>query len=459
MNKKISEIKVFLYKYTTIQKLLTLFLSLCIFFIPFQIKAVLFDLPIYSTGKFNPFTTFSLYLSDIFLIISLILLGFSLFKKPKKKITLGSPYIPTFLFLILIISEILIFFAESQIVSLLQTVRIFEIFCLYFLLINNINKYLLYLKTFIGSTVLQAIIAIFQYIKQSSVGLYVLGEPHIGKEILGVAKIDAFDTKIIRSYGTLPHPNILGGILCIAIFLTIILIPRRKSVYIPILLIQIIGLILTFSRSAIIGLILGLIIYLFIKKRTKIFKLNPFKSLKSVLISLLIISGIIGVLVLTPFSQRIFVNTEEIGIKERFELLEVSKDMLIQKPFGVGLGQFTLNIQQVSDSKILPWKYQPVHNSFLLLLNELGPLALILTILILIKITKELFSLQKKLLTKRKSRTIKLIFSLFTAVFLIMNFDHYFYSLYQGQMLIAILLSLIYYSKLISKPKIKKIES
>lgn len=451
-----NKIKQLLLQYTNTEKLLALSVSLCIFFIPFQIKAALFDLPVYFSGKFNPFTSFSIYLSDIFLIISLILFGFSLLKNPKKKITLGPSYISTFLFLILIISEILIFFAQSPIVSLLHTARIFEIFCFYFLLINN-NKYLLYLKTFIGSTIPQAFIAIFQYIKQGSAGFYFLGEPSIGKEILGVAKIDAFGTKVIRSYGTLPHPNILGGILCIGIFLTIVLLPGRKRIYIPILIIQIIGLILTFSRSAIIGLLIGLIIYLFFKKRTKILKINPFKNIKSILISLLIVSGIIGVLTLTPFLQRIFVNTQEIGIKERFELLSISKDMLIQKPYGVGLGQFTLNIQQVSQSKIPPWKHQPVHNSFLLLLNELGPLAFILTILILTKITKELFSLQKKLLTKNKLRTISLIFSLFTAVFLIMSFDHYFYSLYQGQMLIPLLLSLIYYSKLIAKPKIKKI--
>jgi len=158
----------------------------------------------------------------------------------------------------------------------------------------------------------QAIIGIWQFIIQHSIGLFWLRESLISPDILGVAKIILNGEKYIRAYGLFPHPNVLGGFLLVSIILGLfykqlfhacpghqkcstwnnseqlgwnILVVgveqfgRRGGTFeylLPIFtLLQIIALILTFSKSAILGLVLA-IIYIY-------WKLAPSKLLSNVL--------------------------------------------------------------------------------------------------------------------------------------------------------------------------------
>ncbi|MDQ1283774.1 MAG: hypothetical protein QG620_122 [Patescibacteria group bacterium] len=78
----------------------------------------------------------------------------------------------------------------------------------------------IWLIIFIG--VFQSIIAIWQFIIQHSVGLFWLKESLISPDVPGVAKIVLNSHKIIRAYGLFPHPNILGGFLLFSIILTLL---------------------------------------------------------------------------------------------------------------------------------------------------------------------------------------------------------------------------------------------
>jgi len=83
---------------------------------------------------------------------------------------------------------------------------------------------------------LQSLIAIYQFIVQRSVFTSpilakVTGESIIGPQIPGVAKITVDGEKIIRAYGTFPHPNILGGFLIFTLLITIYLyLGHKKSI-------------------------------------------------------------------------------------------------------------------------------------------------------------------------------------------------------------------------------------
>ena len=83
---------------------------------------------------------------------------------------------------------------------------------------------------------LQSLIAIYQFVVQRSVFTSpilakITGESIIGPQIPGVAKIVVDSEKIIRAYGTFPHPNILGGFLIFTLLITIYLyLEHKKSI-------------------------------------------------------------------------------------------------------------------------------------------------------------------------------------------------------------------------------------
>jgi hypothetical protein len=86
-------------------------------------------------------------------------------------------------------------------------------------------------------------------------------------------------------------------------------------------------------------------------------------------------------------------------------------------------------MQEFSSLKLQPWQFQPVHNIYLLLLNELGLLSLFLF--------KEIERGFKKLQTDPWK------LGLATAFAVVGLWDHYLLSLYQGIMLLAIIVGLL----------------
>jgi hypothetical protein len=104
--------------------------------------------------------------------------------------------------------------------SIFRLVKLLEFAALYI--------YIMYRKEFLGLNgifkaifaggVFQAILAIAQFYKQSSLGLkfieagkYLPGEP-------GVATFVSGTEKVMRAYGSFPHPNVLAAFLLLAIF-------------------------------------------------------------------------------------------------------------------------------------------------------------------------------------------------------------------------------------------------
>jgi hypothetical protein len=122
-------------------------------------------------------------------------------------------------------------------------------------------------RILIAVGLINAIIGISQAILQHSVGLFWLKESLISPDLPGVAKVVFAGEPYIRAYGLLPHPNILGGLVLFSIILTLTykhIFYSDKNVshgtffYLS-LSIQIVGGILTFSKSAVLGIILGII--------------------------------------------------------------------------------------------------------------------------------------------------------------------------------------------------------
>ncbi len=209
----------------------------CLFLLTFtlSVRKVLFFYPF--PHNFNENTGAYLYISDIFLLLTIITWIFFLLRN--KFYILSSNIIPilkpsifkswyfTIPLGIITISFFSILWSENKIIALYRSIKFLEFYFLYVYIIynlfkNNASKIFLnnVFKIIIIAAILHSIIAIIQFFTQHSIGLFWLKESLISPEITGVAKLIFNGSKYIRAYGLFPHPNILGGFLLFSIVLT-----------------------------------------------------------------------------------------------------------------------------------------------------------------------------------------------------------------------------------------------
>lgn len=142
-----------------------------------------------------------------------------------------------------------------------------------------------------------------------------------------------------------------------------------------------------------------------------------------------------------PILSRLMVTPDDSASIERTTYLKVAKNIIMHEPFGVGLGHFTLVMQNYEKTKLSPWSMQPVHNVFLLIAVEAGLLSMIIFISLLGYLFFALLvTFVKGPQSDKNFATIQL--SILTVLVIIFLFDHYFYSFYQGQALFFIYLAL-----------------
>lgn len=392
------------FKVPQVRKMAQILFHIAIFVIPFQIFTIIWQPDISFSGHANQFNNASIYLTDILIIISAILFFPSKFHK---KISFGKK--PIFISLILL--TVLIIILNNIFPTEWLVWKLAILWITYILIINKITSKESIGNTLLTAAALQAFLAITQFFIQKNVGLNILGEPNFLAD--GIAKIDIGTEKFIRSYGTMPHPNILAGFLLMTLFLG-----KNKILKI----ICIIGLVLTFSRSAILATIIcGLVYLTFNFKNTT----SCLKNKKIFLIGILLTITTLSVLAYPQIKSRLLSTTE---MEERLMILAPTIEMIKDNPLGIGLGNFTNKIQKYTEIKLAPWEYQPIHNVYLLATAELS---IIGTGLILFIIIYSLFIAKDK----------KIKYAIFTFT-LIGFFDHYQYTLYQGEMMSVVLISL-----------------
>jgi hypothetical protein len=424
-----------------------------------SIRKVIFYFPLQET--FNEYTGIYVYISDIFLILTIVSWIISLIYN---KYTILSSYkvvklwtknnIHTLSLLppltLVLWSFISIIWAENHYIATFRSIKLLELYFLYLYVISrlipvfftkhsdyvenvsnqsyyenkmfhvehsyftSLNAFRLILAIIIFSGSVQSIIGIAQFIFQNSIGLQFIRESILNANMPGVAKIILDGHKYIRAYGLMPHPNILGGFLISSILITIFYlklfhVEQFKSLLISekpyifkkkwlnntkwlikaLIIIQSLALLLTFSKSAILGLIIAFI-YIriieidnknvppasstgrrgtFFKSYLKLFHVEQFR----IIILSATILLITFLLILKPDFYSFLIQP----IKERWFYIIVPRGTIIDNwLLGIGSGQFVLNLSHFSENVILFWQYQPIHNIFLLIWAELGIIGL-----------------------------------------------------------------------------------
>lgn len=386
-------------------------ISFCLFIValPFKLDVLISTPILYEGGFFNHYLSYFIYLSDLFLIMTL--LGFGILVccgREKLRIVNKVVFCSIAIFIAFVAASIL--FAVDRENSLLYFLRFVEFFFVYYLIQAEFIPLKKLLNVFLYVMLFASFLGLLQFAFQGSIGLPFLGEPFLSGSDLGTAKVEFWHWTFLRPYAAFSHPNVFAAYLLFAIIFSYHL---RKNVFILLFTGM---LLLTFSRGALLAFLI-LFLYSLIK--------NP-RSLSLAL--KIVFAALIAFLMLRLFDSS--------GYVDRLLFMDISKNIFLNQPFGVGIGNFTSVMGEFSRLELMPWQFQPVHNAYFLILNELGIQALLLFVLCSI-------FLGFNLLKRSSYLSLSLLFPLCIAVVTLGLFDHYFLTIYQGQALLFIFFGLL----------------
>ncbi len=421
-------------------KLESLVFSLLILFIPTQLgKHYWPDFSIVSGIRID-YLSPTFYVTDLFVILLLVIWILRRFNK----FTLKQLFKFKILVLILAFLLVNIYYSQNFFNGLYHLLKFVEFaFVAYYVTLvirkeDQIARLALLLSC---GVIFESLLAIVQFIKQGSIGgiFYLLGERTFDPLTPGIANASLSGELILRPYATFSHPNVLSGFLLLAMifgFFTLSLQKNywQKKVIQLSLFVGTAALILTLSRVSIL-LWFTLLLIIFVSQLKKLKK------------SFLLFTFLLAVGGMLVFGQSSLANrflatrlTEE-AVVQREVLMKASVALIAKHSLtGVGLGNFIPSLAVVQKPLSFGLYLQPVHNIFLLILTETGLIGFSFWIWFLIKTYRHLILNIKQL--GKNNLGYFAAFVLTTVLLMLGLFDHYFLTLQQGQLLLALILGL-----------------
>ena len=208
----------------------------------------------------------------------------------------------------------------------------------------------------------ESFLGVLQFIKDGTIGLWILGERTFTISTPAIAKFDLLGVQFLRPYATFPHPNTLAAFMVLVLPLLLLSKFRDRAQSLGLVVALIWGGIVVLLTVSRVVLIVGLVELLFLIRS---------KWLIFIVIVLLALSPAIYI------RYESLLSFDELSFLRRDNLQEVSWVIFLSHPiFGVGLNNF---IPFSADSFLVgPSRFlQPVHNIYLLLLSETGILGLL----------------------------------------------------------------------------------
>jgi len=306
--------------------------------------------------------------------------------------------------------------SRSPFISLVTAMRLAECAGV-FLVMRSVfaeHKKIVFAALAVG-TVLQVILVVLQFIHKSSLqgAWYYLGERALSLSTPGVAKVAFSGTELLRPYGTFSHPNSMGGFF----FLVAVIFLTNESVTNIIMKYAVVALasflvLFSFSKATLAALLVVLTLHY----------LRGIKSCRICTIAKIIP---LAVLALVFFQGK----TDPTSLAKRLDLIESSFHIFLAHPLsGTGLGAY------LTEQALFPMHYtyfflQPVHNILLLWIAETGIIGLAPLVFIANKIRPFISRPQ--------------VYLPLLAVFLTGMVDHYWLTLQQDRLLLALALGIV----------------
>lgn len=391
-------------------------------------------------GVHTEFGVMSVYAVEVLLLIGLGV-GMWLDRQPLR---IAPKYrVPTSLGAIAVIVSVLgTAFADRPFFSLMTTVHLGFAFLLFIGLMLEHVKIKPILLAFVGGLIVPMVLGVMQVFGGSSPASSLFGVASRDANQLGDAIFTMNDARILRAYGSFPHPNVFGGFLGVGLFAWWSVLDQIRKTKMrwsneQFLVMKatgtamlILGLLLTGSRSAFLGVFVGLALVTMVKL-TKSMKIA--RPLVLGLGTIAVFGSLIGSFLFVDFVSGIRGGgaNEERSLTERVALYEdYFPFFAVTNPVvGHGMGSYVLSFSDYKPGKDV-FDYQPIHNVPLLILAELGFLGLLVILAWIASIDALSFSRFPK-------RDALAAFGMGNVILMIMFFDHYLWSSWAGLSLVA----------------------
>lgn len=380
-----------------------------------------------------------LYAVDILLIITVI--SGLMLKKINLKTGTKFDYL---LIALMVISAISVGVASDKLLAFYSLSRLSLALALVILITKTKLDKKIIISLIVATATMQAIWGLGQFLTQSTVANKWLGLANHDPRLAGTSVVEAigpdgYGERWLRAYGGLSHPNVLGGLLAISLILALWLLVNKTTdpknnisrdwLWLIVIALLSAGLFVTFSRTALLAALLGMIILV----------VSQLKNWRKLLPALVIISLTVSICAWHYgylYRPRLELNSrlESKSTDERMSLMTQAWDLIKAKPLtGVGLANFGIAAWQDDEIKKDVFAYQPVHNLFLLIAAEGGLVLLIIFVALLIITIKSSWQDQ--------DRAFKL--ALIAALVSLMIFDHYLYTQALGVYLLWLVLAIV----------------
>jgi len=459
---------------------------------PLERRHIVYTVHSFSTGAFTDAATLSLYASDVtFVILAILWYLWVSSKKEVPKGTLKKIFKQNFMaFGLLLLFWACIRSLTLEVLAWYGVARIIQGLILS-ILVSTMWTFRDLRRTIIISLAVaglfQSVVSVIQVKIWSSIGLKFLGEQKIDIMAPGVAKVDMGvplgtdnfkeipeeilngKRKILRGYGTFPHPNVLSGFLLVSLVSAVFLPFRMRKVQYEVTSPEgeirhstlqflweltvlcvcatiIVGLLSSFSRSGVISLLsLSLLV------STLPREIIPRRRILTLACSVLL--GFTLFLAQDSWREalrsRIIPPAFDSFLRERslafLDLLSISRRSWL---IGSGPSHGILEILTVptgisqSDMRRPSWSYQYPHSLPLVILLELGIVGLSICTLMLFTITTPLLRWLKAYSSTEVNRSNLLSFRTLTLIMLSIGTltpsitDHYLWTIQQGRILL-----------------------
>jgi O-antigen ligase len=424
-----------------------------LFALPLQVRTILIE----RDWIFSEWRSASLYATDI-LFVALILFWLVRLLRMPKDAHFSFDGVDKALIVFLAAATASLRYPFITAISEFQLLKLFQFGALFaYVKYYAVRRFELKLSliALVAGGVFQSLISIGQFIKQGDLGLQWMGESVLIPEMQGVAVFfNAAGEKIMRVYGTVPHPNILAGYLLVNIFaLYYLFVGSEKTFPSYKLLVTIsyglllFAFLLAFSRTTtfVWALAFAVIVIALWRRhfeRRKLIQLVVATAVLCALFAGLFWPEIVARLTISSQEEavtlRLYYNKAALrsGFTSAWKsytpdfLEPVLGPVLNLNWTGVGIGNFVTWFMWNSPN--LPRHYyQPAHNIYLLIYSETGILGAGTFLVFLVLLLKRYFA------ARFADHVAKLCLGLVLGALLFIGFfDHFPWTLQQGRLLL-----------------------
>jgi hypothetical protein len=350
--------------------------------LPFWRHRVLIHRP--GTPIFFEFLDITLYSNDLLWLATLgtWLVSWALSRRPRS-FRLGPWYLLGPLAGLLVLSLAGIPMAVDPVVAGYQVIRHLLLLALYLQLVNMHLSPSTVAWSFAAAAVVQAVVAIPQFLLGHSLGLKRLGEITVEAAWPGASVVMVGTARWLRAYGLTQHPNLLGG--CMMVILLVMAgYYFAQATWHRFLMLGAMGLalatlLLTFSRAAWLGTLLGGLVLtgLLLSAYRRGAWAVPRSSvtlLAAVSFGVVLTFGVLNWPLLQPRLGLTSQGVEIRSVDARKMQVGAALTLIQMRPgLGAGLGNYPIALYRLAPETVSEYPvYQPVYNVLLLSTAELG---------------------------------------------------------------------------------------